>query len=234
MLTKHIKELKAQAFSVSNLNDFHMPKIVSLYEEQLLELTKKKIYKILKMEYDRGQILKNLKSIEDEEKILKKEAIADKLNNRYIFLTINPPQSCNLDILRKAVSKAVTRKFVKTFHYVFEQRSKTIKDLGQGLHCHLLFERDLNYKPSIIKRDLKNTFKHCYKNKLTGNNLIKDYNFNFKKCGKEFYEKRLMYIKGNKTEEGKDDKMSMDILYRKKNNLESLYEKYYLPYIKTN
>lgn len=198
--------------------DTGLPEQYLLFQSALKEFQKKKLMKIIQMDYEQGNIMKEIKEIEDKTKISLLQNRADKRLDRYIFLTISPPDNIiKPEEFLKMCHKAMSRKFIVKYHFVIEQRGMSIEESGKGMHAHLLFERNVHYKPAVIKRDLKNTFKKCYKK-------INDHNYNFKKCGKEFYTKRLEYIKGKKTEEGKDLKMEIDKHFRNKYKISEIYE----------
>lgn len=205
--------------NLNNANDDKgLPEDYELYMQCVKEFKKRKYLQIIKMDYEQNLFLSKLKTIEDKTKQNLKIFRAEKRLDRYIFLTINPPDNkLTPHELLKICKKAMSRKFIEKYHFVIEQRGMTIDENGKGMHAHLLFSRNINYKPAIIKRDLKNTFKKCY-------NKINDSNFNFKKCGKEFYEARLSYIKGNKTGDSKTEKMTIDDHFRKKFKLKTIYE----------
>lgn len=198
--------------------DNGFPEDYELYKHCVKEFKKREFLSIIKMDYELGRIMKPIKKIKEKTKDDLLKFRADKRLDRYIFLTINPPENKILpkDLVKLCI-KAMSRKFIVKYHFVIEQRGITLKEMGKGLHAHLLFERDIHYKPAIIKRDLKNTFKNCF-------NKISNHNFNFKKCGKEFYLKRLEYIKGNKTEDGKDIKMKVDKHFRFCKKIKKIYK----------
>jgi hypothetical protein len=213
------KQMNKAIEKATSAYNFETPEDYLLYQQCRKEFKKRKILTILKMEYDMKEAFAELKTIEDATSTRLKQYKADKRLDSYIFLTISPPEETKFTDMVKCIERAVKRKFVKQYHYVFEQRGTNMNNVGKGKHIHLLFKRDINYKPAIIKRDLKNTFK-----KLYGKNTISDYNFNFKKCGEEYYKLRLLYLKGNKTEEGKAEKCQLDLHFRKLYKLKSIYE----------
>lgn len=220
LIFNHFKDLVEK--SRENLNDANddkgPPLDYEIYKQCVREFKKRKYLQLIKMDYQQNLIMKDIKAIEDQtrENLLKYKA--EKRLDRYIFLTINPPDNkLTPHELLKICKKAMSRKFIEKYHFVIEQRGMTIDENGKGMHAHLLFARNINYKPAVIKRDLKNTFKKCY-------NKINDSNFNFKKCGQEFYKARLSYIKGNKTGDNKTEKMSIDDHFRNKFNLKKIYE----------
>lgn len=162
-------------------------------------------------------------------KQLRKAQLAEKRLDSYIFLTINQNKfnfennfsETNINKVLNILNKQCNRKFVKNYTYCIEQRGTVENNnIGKGMHIHLLFERALSYKPATIKRDLKSGFKKLFTNdKLINHPEI----FNFKKCGKEFAQKRLEYIKGNKDDD-KKLKCKADIIFRNKLNLKDFYQ----------
>lgn len=186
---------------------------------------------ILQLEWDLDMIGPHSQMIKDhleELKIRRKHQLAEKRLDKYIFLTIsqdkydftNNYNTDNRDKLLQIIDKQCNRKFINTYHYVIEQRG-TVKEnnIGKGCHIHLLFERKLEYKPAIIKRDLKSGFKKLF---LRPSSLNNNSIFNFKKCGEEYYLKRLEYIKGNK-EEDKQQKCEADKIFREKLKIKEYY-----------
>lgn len=221
LIWKHynsIYQKKINNINDCNSADYTPPPDMELYKQCLKEFKKRKFLSIIKMDYEQNKILKDIKKIEDKTKEDLLKYRAEKRLDLYIFLTINPPDGkLTPEELLKMCIRAMSRKFIGKYHFVIEQRGKSIDENGKGMHAHLLFERNVNYKPATIKRDLKNTFKKCFYK-------INDSNFNFKKCGQEFYKARLSYIKGNKTGLEKDEKMEVDKYFRNKFNLKNIYE----------
>ena len=199
-------------------DDYKEPYDYDLFRQCKEEFKKRKILQLLKMEYQLENYLKDFSKIETEMKQKLKEKKAEKRFDTYIFLTISPPESAKLKDMVKCMERAVKRKFVTKYHYAFEQRGDTVKNCGKGKHMHLLFKRDLNYKPATIKRDLKNTFKNLF-----GKHPMTDAVFNWKKCGYEYYLGRLDYIKGKKDDE-KLEKVEIDKLFRKLYKLKPIYQ----------
>ncbi len=179
---------------------------------------KNKFLKIMGMEYQLGMMGQKWIDIKEHEKGLKdkiKEQLAVEHNNGYCFITISPKDGTNFDEFKEKVSKYVQRQMFRKFRYVFEQRGKTESEAGKGFHAHILFKRNLDYKPSKIRVNSLNTWKNmcsCTEN-----------TFNVKHIGEEFAKDKDEYMTGVKTGEGKDEKQAIDIIWRKANNIESVY-----------
>jgi len=190
-----------------------------VYDEALHQFTKKKLESIIKMEYEAellGQQMKDIKEYEKDIKMTLKENIAKEHNNGYCFITINPSPEVSLTQLEEKVKKFVNRNMFEKYRYVFEQRSPTEENMGHGFHAHILLKRNLNYKPSKISLNTKNSFKGITK---VDNPQI----LNIQHIGEEFAKDKDEYMNGVKTGEGKEAKQAIDKIFRKKNNLESVY-----------
>lgn len=195
-----------------------------IYDEALRQFTKKKIESIIKLEYDAellGQKMIDIKEYEKEVKMTLKENIAKDHNNGYCFITINPSPEITLTQLQEKVEKFVKRNMFDKYRYVYEQRGSTEENMGHGFHAHILLKRNLNYKPSKISVNTKNTFKGITQ---VDNPQI----LNIQHIGEDFAKDKDEYIDGVKTGEGKDQKQAIDKIFRQKNNLESIYgEKFF-------
>ena len=149
-----------------------------------------------------------------------KEQTAKEHNNGYLFITINPKITTiteeNIKIFEKSIIKFINRNFIEQAWAVIEQRGTTEEIAGQGYHAHIELRRNLNYRPSDIIKGAKNTFKkYCdVKNPSLLNCQIH---------GEDFHKDKLEYIEGVKTGEGKDKKQEIDITFRKKYNLQVVY-----------
>ncbi len=189
------------------------------YEKAYDNFLKKKLESIIKMEYDAdllGQKMKNIKEYEQSVKVKLKEKTAKEHNNAFVFITINPNDTTTLTQLQEKVEKFVNRNMFSAYRYVYEQRGSTEKDMGQGFHAHILLKRNLDYKPSKIALNTKNTFKGI-------TNVDNPKILNIQHIGHDFAQDKDEYMTGVKTGEGKDKKQEIDKIFRKKNNLESVY-----------
>ncbi len=195
------------------------------YDKAYDNFLKKKLESIIKMEYDAdllGAKMKNIKEYEQSVKVKLKEKTAKEHNNAFVFITINPNEATTLTQLQEKVEKFVNRNMFSAYRYVYEQRGSTEKDMGQGFHAHILLKRNLDYKPSKIALNTKNTFKGI--TNVDNPNIL-----NIQHIGHDFAQDKDEYMTGVKTGEGKDKKQEIDKLFRKKNNLESVYGEVFFP-----
>lgn len=195
-----------------------------------LQFYKNKYLKMLNMKYelkDLGERMAKVKDQEDELKIKIKEKTAREHNNSHLFITINPKKGWNgagiaatfageLKEFIEKVLKFINRTFCVEAYAVIEQRSTTESDLGKGYHAHIALKRNVKYRPSDIIKGAKNTFKKCC-------NVKNPELLNVRVHGPDFHEDKMEYIQGVKTGEGKDKKQEMDVLFRKKYNIELVY-----------
>ena len=180
------------------------------YDKAYDNFLKKKLESIIKMEYDAdllGAKMKNIKEYEQSVKVKLKEKTAKEHNNAFVFITINPNEATTLTQLQEKVEKFVNRNMFSAYRYVYEQRGSTEKDMGQGFHAHILLKRNLDYKPSKIALNTKNTFKGI--TNVDNPNIL-----NIQHIGHDFAQDKDEYMTGVKTGEGKDKKQEIDILFR--------------------
>lgn len=183
------------------------------------EFDKSLIKKILKMEYETESLGEKYKELKKYEKVLaekKKEMTAVEHNNQFCFITISPKESISLDDFKKTVEKAVARNMFTSYLYVYEQRGKNTDEKGKGFHAHILTRRNLNYKPSKVANNLKNTFKN-----LT--NVNNPQLLNIQHIGADFAKDKVEYITSVKTDEGKDVKQEVDVIWREAEGLLPFY-----------
>lgn len=189
------------------------------YDKAYDNFLKKKLESIVKMEYDcdlLGEKMMKIKEYEQSVKVKLKEKTAKEHNNAFVFITINPNEATTLTQLQEKVEKFVNRNMFSSYRYVYEQRGSEEKNMGQGFHAHILLKRNLDYKPSKIALNTKNTFKGI-------TNIDNPQILNIQHIGHDFAKDKDEYMTGVKTGEGKDKKQEIDKLWRVKNNLESVY-----------
>ena len=194
-------------------------RLVELHNKAVDQFTTKKIEKIVSLEYQAellGDKMKKIKEYENELKDKIKQQVAEKHNNDYVFVTINPDPKTDFATFRDKVEKYVKRNMFLDYRYVYEQRGATEEQAGCGFHAHVLLKRNLDYKPSKIISNTKNTFKGI--TNVNNSNVL-----NIQIIGKEFMLDKNEYITGVKTGEGKDEKQAVDKLWREQNNLQAVY-----------
>ena len=190
-----------------------------IYDKAYENFKKKKFESIIRMEYDAellGQKMIDIKNYEKEVKGKLKELVAKDHNNGYCFITINPNKEIDLNTFRDKIDKFVKRNMFQEYRYVLEQRGANEDEAGKGFHAHILLKRNLDYKPSKIVVNTKNSFKGI-------TNVDNPAILNIQTIGEDFAKDKDEYMTGVKTGEGKDEKQAIDILWRKENNIESVY-----------
>ena len=152
---------------------------------------------------------------EEKYSYLKKTADIQQ-NSRYIWITINPnPQIVLLDFIAK-MNKLMSKKWITNYLYVYEQRGENLSELGKGFHFHLILEKPKTKAYTHIVREIANS----------ANSVCDSSNFNFFCCkamSDEEKERKIIYITGIKADTAKHLKQSMDVIWRKNNNLLSHY-----------
>lgn len=135
----------------------------------------------------------------------------------YFFITINPKPDVKLDLFLKLLANFCKRKPVYDFLYTIEQRGETEEDCGKGIHSHLLLTWDKSMSKKV-RQYAGETF-----NRIIGSNNNNIININ--KIIREYYNDKIDYMNGLKWDSEKDQKLKMDLIFRQKNNLSSLYKK---------
>jgi len=192
-----------------------MEQLLAKEEEALVS---RKFKKILSQEYELerlGGFYKSLKLKIDQNTVMLKEKSAIKKNNGYIWVTINPKPSVSLQEFKTLIYKILTKTCFTGHLAVFEQRGTIEADnLGKGFHAHILFKRNLTYKPTKCITNLKQSCKKVVDN-VNNPQLL-----NIKIIGNEFATDKEEYIIGmNKTGEGKGEKQEADKAWRAKEKL---------------
>ena len=185
------------------------------------EFFKDLMKKNLKLKAETGKLgPKYLEIVEENEKLglLKATQGADKRNTRYLWLTISPKPKVKLEDFIHKLDKFAKRSMFLNYKYTLEQRGTTESTMGKGFHAHLLLERSMKYKPSKVEKNSENTWKNI-------TNVKNKEIWYFKWCPSEYLEDKREYMRlGGKTGDGKADKQTIDILWRKKNNIKTFYE----------
>lgn len=209
----------------SKLDDLDMDikiHLMTVIQEESKELTRNQVKTILKQDAILG------KSMHPEHNALEKLIRDNKekikmqnaLNNKtlYSFITISFKPDAKINQIKKFNSKFITKACFTKCLGVIEQRGTPEKNnVGTGLHCHYLVERNLKYKPTKMRVHVKDACKN-----LVGS--IDNPNFvNFKVLSTEFAKDKQEYIIGTKYGEDKDKKQEGDNIYRSKNDIKEYY-----------
>lgn len=137
----------------------------------------------------------------------------------YLFVTINPPASLELQQFLKTIDKMCSKPWIGSYIYVIEQRDEpeyVEVSTKPGVHTHILIRLNRHIKPSIYSRELKNTFR----TKLDVENF---HLFNIKNIDEKEQLKIQGYMLNWKDDEKKHPKQYGDDVYRNLNNLNRYY-----------
>lgn len=196
------------------------PELELMIHNELLELKKRKVRKILEQEQELENIdtfSTKLKKIEEKNKLKLKEKNAKKNNNQYMWLTINPKPDLSLADFRKVVDKISTKTCFADVLYTYEQRGSSTSSLGKGFHAHMLVKRNLKYKPIKLKQNIK------YSCKRVVGNVNNDSQLNIQIVGEDYAKDKKEYILGVKNGDGKQAKQQLDPIWREKEKIERYY-----------
>ncbi len=163
-----------------------------------------------------------IKETEDLEQQLKEL----KKNNdpKYgVFITVSPKANSLKDFkkLDEKVRNCISKVWVTDYCYCYEQRSAD-KDNIKGLHAHILLKRGI--KPFHTEREVRSTF----------NSLVelpkKHIDIQYKR--KDWFKDKIAYMRGDKTGEGKSEKVLVDTHMRQLLEIQDLYssENFFLKY----
>lgn len=192
-------------------------KLTTVFEEAVKDFDKGLIRKLVKLSYDAeclGEKYTKLKKKERDLGDIIKQNLAVEHNNGFVFITVNPKSGVSFEDFDKQVRKLLKRNMFVGVLAVYEQRGKNEQEIGKGFHAHILAERNLNYKPSKVAKNTKNTFKGVC-------DVNRSYLMNIQFTGPDFASDKQEYILGtNKTGDGKDLKQNMDKLWRSSLGLE--------------
>lgn len=134
----------------------------------------------------------------------------------HCFVTVNTKPDTPLADLMRKVEKALKKKWITDWMYCFEQRGTIDKDMGKGIHVHILINRGT--EPAKLKKEMRNTFKDLVGNADCPNHI----NFGWRTTPSDVI-KTQNYIKGIKKDTAKDAKHDADVQWRADNNLQPYY-----------
>lgn len=202
------------------IEDEEFNSYVELYESAKQEILRNKMKKLVSLKFELGTLGTFENTLKDTIGNLEselKEKMAEAYNNKYMFFTINPKPSVKLEDFIKVLAKSATKTCFTDYLYVIEQRGNNSATAGNGFHAHMLFKRNLNYKPCKCKKNMQGTFlKMC--------DVKKEALFNVKYLNTEWANDKVKYMShGGKTEDGKDIKQDIDIWWREKNDILPYY-----------
>lgn len=136
-------------------------------------------------------------------------------NFNYVFITINPPEGIDIELFKKTLERVVKKNWIIEYDYVFEQRSEN-PDEFKGLHSHMLLKYNKDKRDSQVIREIGNTIKNIV-------DISNIHLFNTKFIQYDEYLRKYKYITEQKADEAKHAKQAVDIIFRERNNLLSVY-----------
>lgn len=159
-----------------------------------------------------------------DEMILGLETIRNEINTNedlkktdWTLITINPYLHTKMSELKAVVEKIVSKKWITTYAYTYEQRSES-NDEYKGFHCHLLLYRQEKSNSHLI-REIRNTCKNIC-------DISNTHILNFRNLkGEDDVKKAYNYITGIKADENKHIKQMIDKEFRNYYYLRAYYEK---------
>ncbi len=219
--------------------------LIDIWNEEQDKLSRELIKKILRQNYQLGLLKgfgKYKETLDAQQKMF-----ADKNNKLYFYLTINPKGPYEYQVFqkfKKCVEKFTRRKCFTSHLYVFEQREKfsywelfdlidgescLVNDhLGlavcNGFHCHMIFQRNLKYRPSKIEKWARDSFKLMCNTK---NPQLCEYKW----LPSEYLKDKVDYLLKPKVDTNPDiqlekrDKQKLDKLWRGWYGLQPAYAK---------
>lgn len=135
-----------------------------------------------------------------------RERLADKTQVVAHLITINwNSNAFSVQELQKPLNKVLSKKWLKDILVSHEQRGEILPDMGKGYHVHILAE-GVNKPVSQIHREIYNTVKDYIGNKK---------HLDIQTVKKEWLQDKKDYLTGKKYDASKEQKMNLDIIFRK-------------------
>jgi hypothetical protein len=136
----------------------------------------------------------------------------------FLFITISPQKWS--EEFKKEIFSIFSFCWVSEMYCVFEQRGDAPTNRGNGAHAHILIP-DWDNEINKVRKQIQQKFKKFVGKNLYGQKLDEVINVLSKKT--EWLEDKMEYILGEKTDEGKPQKQTQDIEWRKNEKLEKFY-----------
>ena len=157
-----------------------------------------------------GIFLRRLQYVQDREGDQERETPC-------VWITINPDNKKlqGIKTFQPLVEKAIKKKWIQGYMFVYEQRGTPDDKLGEGIHCHMLIFKPMNKRPSEVKREFQSTFNH-----VIGNSKHLEFKF---VTSKEVILQKVQYMAGVKSED-KMDKVYGDMKWREATGLLPFYK----------
>lgn len=159
----------------------------------------------------------------------------------YYYTTFNFKSDVTLERATKAILKYVNRKTIAWSEWVYEQRGTTELEMGKGIHVHMINCQRGDIFNSRWVESTRNAFKDLIELTLPATllekpkgTLSKDPKLYIEPIKEEWIDDKRDYMRGNKTEEGKDAKVAIDRIWRPLMGLQEYYMKENLRSVYTN
>lgn len=148
--------------------------------------------------------------------------IKEDINNKnetetnLMFVNCNPANNHSILEFMKVIEKAVSKKWIKSYCYVLEQRGETIEESGKGFHTHIIIQKDPTKSFTQGLKELARNF-----NKVCDSSNF--HLFQGSKIKLKDIDYRRNYILGWKADESKHQKQRIDKIWRRENFLKDYY-----------
>lgn len=142
--------------------------------------------------------------------------IKDQTSKFIYFVTINPKEEELEEFVDRVHVVVKTSSYIQNCAYCFEQRGKTIDDMGKGYHCHMVFDYRNGNNPSQIRTNLFQRFKKFCASK---------YHIDVRKYTADFRADKLKYMAGDKWDTDKSYAVELNKVWRQKEELDDIYQK---------
>lgn len=134
----------------------------------------------------------------------------------YIFVTINPKPTIELERFKNKIKTFVTSTIFADYLAVLEQRGTTSEALGKGFHAHILFKRHTPLSEGLPPTNIKQKINRSFKNFC----IVSPHTINIQFITPDFAQDKYDYIIGkNKINDGKLEKQDGDDEWRKQNKI---------------
>lgn len=164
-----------------------------------------------------------LQDIYNENAILRKQLIekTECEARPYIWLTIRP-SNITFKEFEKVINKMMSKKWIKTYLYVYEQTGVTEQEIGKGFHFHGLIYKGTKRNQQCID-EFRNTLKHIID--LDSKYVNNFFNLNFIPI--KYVKTKINYMLGHKQsshENVKDIKQKYDRPFRDQYGIQQYYK----------
>lgn len=140
----------------------------------------------------------------------------DDTKKKIFWITINPKpltQDETINFIQR-VKSLMGKTYLPNIAFTFEQRGETLEHLGKGVHAHILCDKNPKVAPKNIINNLASYFKlFCNHNSID----VKLYPYTYR-------EDKIRYLRGDKEDPEKLQKVEIDRQFRDKFKLDLIYQ----------